>query len=63
MALDWADTGGSQFFITHAAQPHLDGRYTVFGGVVSGMDVVDRLERWDVIERVRVWDGVHAPTP
>ena len=33
MALDWEDTGGSQFFITHAPQPHLDGRYTVFGRV------------------------------
>ena len=57
MALDWADTGGSQFFITHAPQPHLDGRYTVFGRVVAGMDVVDRIEQWDVIRRVRVWDG------
>ena len=36
MALDWEDTGGSQFFITHAPQPHLDGRYTVFGRVVAG---------------------------
>ncbi len=44
MALDWADTGGSQFFITHSPQPHLDGRYTVFGNVVAGMDVVDRLD-------------------
>ena len=58
MALDWADTGGSQFFITHAPQMHLDARYTVFGHVVSGMDVVDRIDQWDVIRRVRVWDGV-----
>ena len=58
MALDWADTGGSQFFITHSPQPHLDGRYTVFGQVISGMDVVDRLQQWDTIERIRVWDGV-----
>ena len=58
MALDWADTGGSQFFITHSPQPHLDGRYTVFGQVVSGMDVVDRLQQWDTIDRIRVWDGV-----
>ncbi len=48
MALDGADTGGSQFFITHSPQPHLDGRYTVFGRVVAGMDVVDRLQQWDV---------------
>jgi cyclophilin family peptidyl-prolyl cis-trans isomerase/HEAT repeat protein len=57
MALDWADTGGSQFFITHSPQPHLDDRYTVFGQVVSGLDVLDRIQPWDVITRVRVWDG------
>jgi cyclophilin family peptidyl-prolyl cis-trans isomerase len=59
MALDWRDTGGSQFFITHSPQPHLDARYTVFGRVVNGMDVVDKLQQWDVIERVKVWDGVN----
>jgi cyclophilin family peptidyl-prolyl cis-trans isomerase/HEAT repeat protein len=57
MALDWPDTGGSQFFITHSPQPHLDARYTVFGHVVSGMDVVDRIEPYDVIQRIRIWDG------
>jgi cyclophilin family peptidyl-prolyl cis-trans isomerase len=57
MALDSADTGGSQFFITHSPQPHLDARYTVFGQVISGMDVVDKLSRGDVIRQVRVWSG------
>jgi cyclophilin family peptidyl-prolyl cis-trans isomerase len=57
MALDWADTGGSQFFITQTPQPHLDSRYTVFGRVVSGMEVVDAIQPGDVIRRVRVWDG------
>jgi cyclophilin family peptidyl-prolyl cis-trans isomerase/HEAT repeat protein len=57
MALEWRDTGGSQFFITHSPQPHLDGRYTVFGHVVNGMEVVDRIKPGDVIQRVRVWDG------
>ena len=57
MALDWQDTGGSQFFITHSPQPHLDGRYTVFGHVVNGMDVVDRLVPGDTLRRVRVRDG------
>ena len=57
MALDWAGTGGSQFFITHLPQPHLDARYTAFGRVVAGMEVVDRIEQWDVIRRVRIWDG------
>jgi cyclophilin family peptidyl-prolyl cis-trans isomerase/HEAT repeat protein len=58
MALDWADTGGSQFFITHAPQPHLDGRYTVFGQVVAGMDAVDAMRQWDVVRSIRIWDGV-----
>ena len=61
MALDWADTGGSQFFITHSPQPHLDGRYTVFGHVVDGMDVVDRLGPWDVVRSVTIWDGLTPP--
>jgi cyclophilin family peptidyl-prolyl cis-trans isomerase len=60
MALDWEDTGGSQFFITHSPQPHLDARYTVFGHVVSGMDVVDRIAAGDVVRGVRIWDGVTA---
>ncbi len=58
MALDWQDTGGSQFFITHSPQPRLDGRYTPFAQVVSGMDVVDRIQRGDLIDRMLVWDGV-----
>jgi len=57
MALDWADTGGSQFFITHSPQPHLDAAYTAFGHVVSGMEIVDQIEQGDVIRRVRIWDG------
>jgi cyclophilin family peptidyl-prolyl cis-trans isomerase len=57
MALSWEDTGGSQFFIAHSPQPHLDARYTVFGHVVNGMEVVDRIQQGDVIQRVRVWDG------
>ena len=61
MALDWKDTGGSQFFITHSPQPHLDGRYTVFGTVVRGMEVVDSLTTTDVVQRVRIWDGVTQP--
>jgi cyclophilin family peptidyl-prolyl cis-trans isomerase/HEAT repeat protein len=52
MALSGKDTGGSQWFVTHAPQPHLDGGYTVFGRVVTGMDVVDRIVRGDVIQTV-----------
>jgi cyclophilin family peptidyl-prolyl cis-trans isomerase len=59
MALDWEDTGGSQFFITLSPQPHLDGRYTVFGQVIAGMEVVDRLTQWDQVRSVRIWDGVN----
>ena len=59
MALDpWRDTGGSQYFITHSPQPHLDAKYTVFGRVVAGMDVVDKIQQWDVIRSVKIWDGV-----
>jgi cyclophilin family peptidyl-prolyl cis-trans isomerase/HEAT repeat protein len=57
MALDWKDTGGSQFFITHSPQPHLDARYTTFGRVVNGMELVDRVQSGDVIRRVQIWDG------
>ena len=52
MALSGPDTGGSQWFVTHAPQPHLDGIYTVFGQVISGQDVVERLEQGDRIARV-----------
>ncbi len=57
MALSGPDTGGSQFFIAHSPQPHLDAKYTAFGRVVKGMDVVDRLQQGDTIQRIRVWDG------
>jgi cyclophilin family peptidyl-prolyl cis-trans isomerase len=53
MALSGKDTGGSQFFFTHTAQPHLDGRYTAFGEVTAGMEVVDALLEGDVILEVR----------
>lgn len=47
MALSGKDTGGSQFFICHAPQPHLDGRYTIFGRVTTGMEVVDQIQVGD----------------
>jgi len=46
------DTEGSQFFVTHSSQPHLDGRYTIFGKVTSGMDIVDAIEVGDKIEQM-----------
>jgi peptidyl-prolyl cis-trans isomerase B (cyclophilin B) len=54
MALSGKDTGGSQFFITHSPQPHLDGGYTIFGQVISGMDAVNRIARGDRIEKVEI---------
>ena len=54
MALSGKDTGGSQWFVTHSPQPHLDGGYTVFGRVIRGMEVVDRMTRGDRIVRVVV---------
>ena len=58
MALAGPDTGGSQFFIALSPQPHLNGQYTVFGQVVSGGELLDAMQRFDVIERIRIWDGV-----
>jgi cyclophilin family peptidyl-prolyl cis-trans isomerase/HEAT repeat protein len=57
MALSGKDTGGSQFFITLSPQPRLDGQYTLFGWVASGMEVVEALRQGDRIERVEVWAG------
>ena len=57
MALSGPDTGGSQWFVTQAPQPHLDGGYTVFGKVVAGMEVVSRIEQGDRIQRVTPLEG------
>ncbi|MCA1593087.1 MAG: peptidylprolyl isomerase [Acidobacteria bacterium] len=54
MALSGKDTGGSQWFVTHSPQPHLDGGYTVFGRVTVGLDVVDRIARGDRIRSVTI---------
>jgi cyclophilin family peptidyl-prolyl cis-trans isomerase/HEAT repeat protein len=52
MALSGPDTGGSQYFITHSPQPHLDGHYTVFGRVIRGYDVLDKLVQGDLITHI-----------
>jgi hypothetical protein len=48
------DTEGSQFFITHSPQPHLDGKYTIVGRVINGQDVVDSIQRDDRLFDIRL---------
>jgi cyclophilin family peptidyl-prolyl cis-trans isomerase/HEAT repeat protein len=60
MALAGKDTGGSQFFITMSAQPHLDGGYTCFGRVISGMPSVDHMVPGDRIIKVRIEEDITA---
>jgi peptidyl-prolyl cis-trans isomerase B (cyclophilin B) len=54
MANAGPNTNGSQFFITHSPQPHLNGRHTVFGKVVRGRDVVDAIQQGDKILHVEI---------
>ncbi len=54
MAHAGRDTGGSQFFIVHEPQPHLNGVHTVFGKVTSGMDTVLAMKNGDVMKKVEI---------
>jgi cyclophilin family peptidyl-prolyl cis-trans isomerase/HEAT repeat protein len=58
MALSGKDTGGSQWFVDHSPQPHLDGGYTVFGNVnETGMKVVDMIAHGDKIVSIKIVEG------
>ncbi|KAB8144111.1 peptidylprolyl isomerase [Chloroflexia bacterium SDU3-3] len=54
MANAGANTNGSQFFITHSPQPHLNGKHTVFGKVIQGQEVVDSIRQNDVMNTVTI---------
>ena len=54
LATSGPDTGGSQYYLCHSSQPHLDGAYTVFGTVLSGFDVMDRIVQGDRMVRISI---------
>jgi peptidyl-prolyl cis-trans isomerase B (cyclophilin B) len=54
MANSGPNTNGSQFFITHLPQPHLDGKHTVCGKVIQGEDVIDSIQQGDLINKASV---------
>jgi peptidyl-prolyl cis-trans isomerase B (cyclophilin B) len=57
MANAGPNTNGSQFFITHSPQPHLDGMHTVFGKVIEGQEIVDAIKQGDSMAKVIVSEG------
>lgn len=54
LATSGPDTGGSQYYLCHSSQPHLDGAYTVFGRVLTGLDIMDRIVQGDRMLRIQI---------
>jgi peptidyl-prolyl cis-trans isomerase B (cyclophilin B) len=57
MANSGPNTNGSQFFITHSPQPHLNGRHTVFGKVVSGQEIVNAIQQGDKMLHIEIQES------
>ena len=57
MANSGPNTNGCQFFITYTPQPHLDGKHTVFGQLIEGTDVLEKIEQGDTIIRINIEEG------
>jgi len=57
------NSAGSQFYICFEPQPHLDGQYTVFGQVIDGMDIVDKIQKGDVMKSITIVDKASLKKP